>query len=110
MPLIGAVGPKCAAKFAAFADALAWIDGRPASGTSNQDQLRLGSRVVIALRNMGVEVTANADGALQAKRLTRKPAAVAKSYKKRRAEFERDLQAAVEAFGPDFGTVRAAAA
>ncbi|MBZ9715547.1 hypothetical protein [Deinococcus multiflagellatus] len=111
VPLIGAVGPKCALKFASFADALVWVEGRNARVQGGDRVAHVAAHnVVVGLRNLGIEITADAAGVLHVGRLTRKASDVASTYKRVRARFEGNLQAAVTAYGPSIGTTRAVAA
>lgn len=99
VPLIGPVGPTCVKKFGVLGDVITWVDGRSVSHPS-QDALRAGTRLVVALRQLGFEVLA-ADGVLRVTRRVRRPADVTKSYKRVRAELVQDLQVAQGLFGED---------
>lgn len=92
VPFVGAVGPVCVKKFAEFGQLLEWVEGRNQGNTDRADYPRL-HRTVIGLRQIGIEVEMR-DGEFHVGRRTRKAVEVAKSWKKRRAEFIRDLQIA----------------
>ncbi|BDP44885.1 hypothetical protein DAETH_48540 (plasmid) [Deinococcus aetherius] len=93
VPHIGAVGPRCVLKFGAFAELLAWVEGRSSALPETREAQFVGHRLVVGLRLLGFEVTSE-EGVLRVGRRTRRPVEVAKSWKKRRAEFERDLKLA----------------
>ncbi|MBZ9752960.1 hypothetical protein K7W42_19155 [Deinococcus sp. HMF7604] len=100
VPVIGPVGPKCVLKFATLADALLWVDGRHVKpDTTDQALLRAGHNVVVRLRGLGIEINRGEDGILRVGRMPRNIKAVAKSYKKMREAFARDLQVASDGLG-----------
>lgn len=98
VPMIGIVGPQCAAKFGAFVQVLDWIDGR--RGAATQDQRALLNSVRVKLAECGVQIDTST-GECRVTGLIRKPADVARSFKKTRARFVTDLQIAAGLFGAD---------
>lgn len=98
VPLLGIVGPQCAAKFGAFVQVLDWIDGR--GGAATQDQRAVLNSVRVRLAECGVQIDVST-GECRVIRLTRKPEAVARSFKKVRAQFVTNLQVAAGLFGAD---------
>ncbi|MFW8627655.1 hypothetical protein [Deinococcus sp. ME38] len=99
VPYIGAVGPKCVKKFGVLAEVIAWVDGRSVTHPS-QEALAAGTRLIVALRELGFEVM-KVDGVLRVTRRVSRPADVTRSYKRRRAELVQDLQVAQGLFGED---------
>lgn len=98
VPLIGIVGPQCGAKFGAWIQVLDWIDGRGSAAT--QDQRAVLNSVRVKLAECGVQIDTST-GEFRVTRLTRKPEAVARSFKKVRAQFVTNLQVAAGLFGAD---------
>ena len=98
MPLLGIVGPQCGAKFGAWIQVLDWIDGR--GGAATQDQRAVLNSVRVKLANCGVQIDTST-GECRVTRLTRKPEAVARSFKKVRAQLVQNLQVAAGLFGAD---------
>lgn len=105
VPLIGIVGPQCAATFGAFVQVLDWIDGRP--GAATQDQRAVLNSVRVRLGECGVQIDTST-GTCRVTRLTRKPADVARSFKRVRAKFVQSLQIASGLFGENLQTAGAA--
>ncbi|OLV20170.1 hypothetical protein [Deinococcus marmoris] len=93
VPFIGVVGPKCVLKFVAFAEVLKFIEGRAITTTASREFNFSASRVITGLRVLGFEVSTDG-GTFHVARRTRRLNDVVKSWKKVRAEFERDLKAA----------------
>ena len=108
VPVIGAVGPVCQQKFGPLADVIELLDGRPEATLTSEDARNITTRLMIALRMIGVTVTRDA-GTIRIGTLTRKAAEVAKSYKARREQFVQDLQIASGFYGADAQAARAQA-
>jgi hypothetical protein len=100
VPAIGAVGPQCQKKFGPLADIIRLLNGRPEATLTSEDARNITTRLMIALRMIGVTVTRDT-GTIRIGALTRKAADVTKSYKKRREELVRDLQIASGFYGAD---------
>ncbi len=106
VPAIGAVGPQCQKKFGPLADVIRLLDGCPEATLTSEDARNITTRLMIALRMIGVTVTRDA-GTIRIGALTRASKAVATSYAKRRAEFVQDLQIASGFYGAEAQAARA---
>lgn len=106
VPVIGAVGPVCKEKFGPLAQAIELLEGRATASVPEAARHATGA-LVARLRGLGVAVSTDG-GTYRITTLTRKAAAVTKSYRKRREEFVQGLQIASGFYGVEAQAARAA--